>query len=248
MIAYVLAATCISSVGAALLATIIGTKRLKRFARPLSLIATGLLITLSFTHVLPHAMEGDAPLHSIGLTAWATVMVLIALEMFLNTFHHHGHDSTLPHQAMAQGGSGLLSGTALHTFCDGFMIASAIMVDPHLGLAVTIAIMAHEIPQQLGDYIILLECGMSTLAAYVVNIIALVFTTAGGLMAYFILDKVENLLPYALAISASSFIYVSLSDLLPRLNKSDSKKTMLKRYVFLLTGAAIAMLISHHPH
>lgn len=247
MIFYLLIATTISSILAATLATIIGTVRLQKFSRPLSLTATGLLITLSFTHLLPEAMEGGIALHNIGITCWATVMILIASEMFLSSLHHHSHNEAMK-EAMKNGATGLLSGTALHTFGDGVMIASAFLVDPTLGFAVAIAIMAHEVPQQLGDYVILLECGLSRLGAYTINATSFIATSTGGLLGYFILDRVENLLPYALAISASSFIYVSLSDLLPRLKKDDGKHKMGWRFSFLMLGSIIAIILSHMPH
>ena len=247
MIVYLLIATTISSILAATLVTIIGTIRLQKFSRPLSLTATGLLITLSFTHLLPEAMESDVELHNIGIACWASIMILIASEMFLSSFHHHSHNKTMQ-EAMQNGATGLLSGTALHTFGDGVMIASAFLVDPTLGFAVAIAIMAHEIPQQLGDYVILLECGMSRIAAYSINATSFIATSTGGILGYFILDRVENLLPYALAISASSFIYVSLSDLLPRLKKDDGKHKMGWRFSFLILGSIIAMSLSHIHH
>lgn len=248
MIFYLIIATTISSIVSAIIATIIGTKRLQQFSKPLSLVATGLLITLSFTHLLPEAMEGDVNLHYIGITCLITVLILIASEMFLSSIHkHHDHNDSL-HEAMQNGATGIVSGTALHTFGDGVMIASAFLVNPHLGFAVTTAIMIHEIPQQLGDYVILLECGLSRLKAYCINATALIFTTLGGILGYFILERVENLLPYALAISATSFIYVALSDLLPRLKKLDENTKKISRFSFLLLGVFIAMLISHVHH
>lgn len=221
---------------------------LDRLARPLSLTATGLLIALSLSHMLPEAMEEAADPHLAGFCALGTVMLLIGIEMFFNAghSHHHGPDRPLPHAMMADGGLGILAGTALHTFVDGVMIAAAFAVDRGLGLAAAAAIFAHELPQELGDYALLLQCGLNRTQAFAVNLTSLCCCTAGALSSSLVIDHIEGLLPYVLSVSAASFIYVALSDLLPRLRRSDNRRLMLRRYAFLCLGVVLALLISHH--
>lgn len=251
-------AATVSSLCAILCILLTGTQRISRMARPLSLMATGLLITLALTHILPEAMHEAADPHTAGMVCFVTVMVLIFVEMFFNTGHSHHHhpdlsactSSAAPNGKEGQTGTGgalgLIAGTGLHTFCDGIMLAAAFAADPHVGLAVTMGILAHELPQEIGDYALLLTLGFSRSQAFVINITALLCMLTGALSFSYLIGRVEWLLPYALSVSAASFMYVALSDLLPRLNRSEDKKRMLRRYAFLLAGAVLALLISHH--
>ncbi len=244
MLILVIAACAIAAPAAAAAAALIGTRRLQLFSRPLGCMAAGLHLTISLTHLLPEAME-DADklglkLHAMGLILWGTMFALIILEMCLSP-HHSAHAT-----AMSQGGFGLLAGTALHTFCDGIVIASAFSVSPRLGFAAAFAICCHEIPQQLGDYVILLDCGMQRLNAFCVNLIAFIMCVTGGVLGHFILESVHDLVPIALAISAASFMYVALSDLLPRLRASDRPLTLVRNISFLTLGSLLALAISHH--
>ena len=113
-------------------------------------------------------------------------------------------------------------------------------------MAVTAAILIHEVPQEIGDYVILLDCGMTRTQAFSISFISGCGAFCGAVLGYFLLDTVKGLLPYALAVSASSFIYVSLCDLLPRLYKSQNQQKMIYRFFFLLLGVIAALLISHH--
>lgn len=236
-------AASISSLSAIAALLLIGRVRIERVAKPLSLMATGLLIALALSHMVPEAMHEAADPHLAGLCALCAVLVLVLIEMFFNA--GHGHHSHAP-QALANGGLGILAGTALHTFCDGVMIAAAFAVDQGLGIAVTAAIFAHELPQELGDYALMLHCGMSRRQAFSVNLTALVFSVSGALCASLMIEQIEGLLPYVLSVAAASFIYVSLADLLPRLKQSDNLLLMAKRCGFLLLGVALALAISHH--
>lgn len=239
MFYYLIPSAVIAPFAAAFIILITGSKRLENFAKPLSLIAVGLLITISLSHLLPEAMEESLNPHSIGFTVLIAVLVLIGIEMFFNS---HSHKENV----LSKGAAGLLCGTFLHAFCDGIILVSSYLVDIHLGLAVTAAILIHEVPQEIGDYVILLDCGMSRTQAFSISLISGCGAICGAILGYFLLDTVKGLLPYALAVSASSFIYVSLCDLLPRLYKSQNQQKMLYRFFFLLIGVIAALLISHH--
>lgn len=239
MFYYLIPSAVIAPLAAAFIILITGSKRLENFAKPLSLIAVGLLITISLSHLLPEAMEESTDPHSIGFTVLIAVLVLIAVEMFFNS---HSHKEN----ALSKGAAGLLCGTFLHAFCDGIILVSSYLVDIHLGMAVTAAILIHEVPQEIGDYVILLDCGMTRTQAFSISFISGCGTFCGAVLGYFLLDTVKGLLPYALAVSASSFIYVSLCDLLPRLYKSQNQQKMIYRFFFLLLGVIAALLISHH--
>ena len=239
MFYYLIPSAILSPLIAALIILLTGSKRLENLAKPLSLIAVGLLITISLSHLLPEAMEESTDPHTIGFTVLIAVLVLIAVEMFFNSHNHKEN-------ALSKGAAGLLCGTFLHAFCDGIILVSSYLVDIHLGMAVTAAILIHEVPQEIGDYVILLDCGMSRTQAFSISFISGCGAFCGAVLGYFLLDTVKGLLPYALAVSASSFIYVSLCEVLPRLYKSENQQKMIYRFFFLLIGVIAALLISHH--
>lgn len=399
-------ATMTPALCSALVITLIPPFFLSKIGKALSLMATGLLLTLSFTHLLPEALEGGADLHLIGLVVWGTIMVLIGLEMFFNSNHqrtscpvcaaelqvrHAGHlfphlqrnnnnnnnnqdqnqalgsitsirpfngdltdalqpinprfvpvlDSSAHHEdtdisihcsccaplhdscyssvhcptcsadhthkhpqehehthdhalastnafnahshnlgtlhhwghshefslhssdieaiqrqaahqegsiktALTQGGAPILAGSIFHAMCDGIVIASAFALNSSVGIAITSAILAHELPQQLSNYVLMLSLGMNRLQGYIVNLVSLTGSLMGGLIFALILEQAKQVLPFALAIAAGSFIYVALSDILPRLNRPESKRLMGINYSCLLLGAILAMILSHH--
>ena len=241
MLYYLIPAAVISPICAALIIVFSGSGRLHNLAKPLSMVAVGLLITISLTHLLPEAMEESADPHSIGFIVLIAVLILIGLEMFFNAGHSHSHQNPL-----GKGAAGLLCGTGLHAFCDGVILSGAYLTDVHLGIAVTTAILIHEVPQEIGDYVILLDCGFNQKQAYLISVISASGALIGALAGFSLLDTIHDLLPYALAISAASFIYVSLSDLLPRLNCAGSEQKMFYRFIYLLLGVILALLISSH--
>ncbi len=231
----------------AFLCAISGSKLLPKIAPVLSLIAAGFILALGLGHVLPEAMEHSEP-HYIGLTALITVLALTLFEMLFSSKHQHQgqcHHSQNA-QALAQGGAALVSGTVLHTLCDGVIIASAYMSDIHVGMAVTLAVIMHEIAHELGDYALMLTLGMTKKGAFIINIAALSGTLIGAIAAMLLLSGFEDLLPYALAMSAASFIYVSLSDLLPRLRKAGTAPQALLRFSLVLAGAILCLLLAAH--
>lgn len=343
MISSILLASILPACISVLVISLIPAKILGKMGRALSLIATGLLLTISLTHLIPEAMEEASEPHYIGLVMWGTVFALIFLEMYFtgklqkhdgttcncpchilqqpianrnlmnpnygnpqvnedgsaktsnfeikglrpqgapipehvhleNHCHHgiaqhfgHDHDFNLHgteiqqakdlakanlqqgknnfKQAFAQGAAAILSGVGLHALCDGVVIASSFMIDFKVGAAITAAIIFHEVPQQLSNYVLMLTFGMSKFQGFIVNAIAACGAIVGSLLFYFILDQIHGLLPYALAISGACFVYVALSDILPRLNKTLVQQKTILRCAYLFLGAVLAMLLSHH--
>ena len=384
MLGSIVVAALFPAAAAALVISLIPPRILGITGKALSLVATGLLLTLSLTHLLPEAIEEGSDIHDIGLTILVTIMVLVAIEMFFNSNHHsqtcpvcaaneqtktyakehnfhpndkidtnakdksvansmitsivkplnaandtlsksaafdaahkascsdpncschHEHDhyhqhapasvcscgqvhtidpehpdkrSTLHHlghshgfdlrgrdfvdatrradenaalgkgsikEGLSNGGAPILAGSLFHSICDGIVLASSFMVDFNVGVAVTAAIIAHEMPQQLSNYVLMLNFGMSRKQGFIVNLTAMLGSLIGAIVFYNILDKAENILPFALAVAGGSFIYVALSDILPRINRPDNKRMMVISYSYLVIGAAIAMMLSHH--
>lgn len=144
--------------------------------------------------------------------------------------HHHEHD---------QGRSGMMImiGDTFHNFVDGILIAAAFMADTQLGLVTALAIIAHEIPQEVGDFLILLHSGYSKKQALLFNMLSSLATMFGGLLAYYALQAVQGWIPYILSLAAASMLYVAVADLIPGLHKRTAMKDTLQQISLILLGA-----------
>lgn len=242
----IILACSISAVISFLLCLILGQKLIVRYSKPLSLIAVGFLVCLSVSHIIPEAMEQSDP-HQIGICILIAILALTFFEMLcFNNHDLHDLDCHGARQALKNGAAPILIGSFLHTFCDGLVIASAFLASKNLGIAVTIAVLCHEIAHELGDYAIMLDCGMNNRQAYVVNLTALSGCVLGGLLGALILNNLKEAIPYALALSGASFLYVSLCDLLPRLKNCDNKKKVILRIFYILIGVLLSLVIASH--
>jgi len=189
--------------------------------------ATGTLLGAALLGLLPHALE-DFPSddnHIIPLTLLAGLLGFFLLEKLVLWRHCHvdhcevhvpdGHD----HGHRPSTGTMILIGDSLHNFLDGILIAGAFLTDVHLGIVTSLAVAAHEIPQEVGDFAILLHSGFSRGRAFLYNVITSLTTVAGGVLAWLALQQTTALLPYILTVAASSFIYIAVADLIPTLHQ-----------------------------
>lgn len=138
----------------------------------------------------------------------------------------------------------ILVGDGIHNVLDGVLIAAAFMTDVHLGIVTALAVFAHEIPQEIGDLAILLHGGMSRRRALTLNLLTSLTSVLGGLIAYFALDSFTHVLPYALAIAASSFLYIAVADLIPGLHRRVDPRSAVRQLVFILLGM-LAIYLGH---
>ncbi|HKO69247.1 MAG TPA: ZIP family metal transporter [Burkholderiaceae bacterium] len=210
-------------------------------------VSAGLLLATAVTHLLPEAFKGEADPFSLG---WAILIGILGffllekLSLLHHTHHHegdlhrhdHGHDA----KEAGRGGVPILVGDAFHNFADGVVIAGAFLVDIKLGVAATLAVMAHEIPHEVGDFMILLNAGFTRRRAFMFNLLSGMSAVLGGVIGYFVLETMEALLPYALALAAASFIYIALSDLLPEMIRRSSLSKSLPEVGLVLLGVLIA--------
>jgi zinc and cadmium transporter len=186
--------------------------------------AIGALLGAAFLEVIPHAFEhGDA--HRTALTVLAGIFVFFVLEKLVLWRHCHtedceGHE---PHAGAehAGGRSGMLImvGDTVHNFIDGVLIAGAFLESTQLGVITALAIVAHEIPQEVGDFLILLHSGYAKTKALVLNLFSSLAAVAGGMVGFFTLQAVQGLVQPLLGIVAASMIYVAVADLIPGLHK-----------------------------
>lgn len=177
------------------------------------------------------------------------------LEKFaiLRHSHHHegdGHHHPHGHDAQEAGKSGwmILVGDGLHNFTDGILIAAAFLTDPHLGIVTGLAIIAHEIPQEIGDFIVLLNAGFSRCRAYIYNLLSSLMAVIGGVLGYFTLESASNLIPYVLVVASSGFIYIAVSDLMPQMQRRATLRETIPQLILISIGVLIVLyLTGHHP-
>ncbi|HEX5371772.1 MAG TPA: ZIP family metal transporter, partial [Aquabacterium sp.] len=221
---YILLATLLGGVVSVVLAAALSAPLLGLIVRHLVSLSTGVLLGTALLHVLPEAFQTHAPPDALFLTLLGGLMFFFLLEKaeLYRHGHHHEHDDHHHHhgfdqQQAGRGGLSVLVGDSIHNFCDGVLIAGAFLLDPQLGVVTSLAIIAHEIPQEVGDYIVLLNAGFSRAKALVYNALSGLASVLGGVLGYLIVGPWEALFPYLLVAASSSFIYVAVADLLPQL-------------------------------
>jgi len=233
--------------------------------------AIGALLAVAFWGLIPEAFQHAKPdqIQLLSGTILAGILGFFVLEKLLIWRHchfgeceahgddehqhpenyQHDHDThSLGHGAKTAG-IFIILGDSIHNFVDGVLIAAAFLMDPHLGIVTSLAVATHEIPQEVGDFAILLQSGYSQRKALFYNVLSSLTTVVGGVLAYFSLETLHEKLPYFLALAASSFIYIAVADLIPSLHKRTDIKTSLQQIT--LIGAGVALIctlqnIAHH--
>lgn len=196
--------------------------------------ATGTLLGAAFLGMIPTSLA-HAPALNISATVLAGLVVFFILEKLVIWRHCHDADCKAHGH---QGGSLILLGDAFHNFVDGVVIAAAFLTSVPLGIATALAVIAHEIPQELGDFAILLHSGLSKVRAFTYNLFSSLTTLPGVIIGWFWLAEVREAIPYVLAISAASFIYIAVADLVPGLHRHTTLKSSLSQLVLILAGIA----------
>jgi zinc and cadmium transporter len=226
---------------AAALTVAVGTHRIN----VLISYAIGALLGAAFLEILPHALERGDP-HRMAATVLFGILAFFLLEKLVLWRHCH-HDHCEAHDAQApahdHGRSGLLIlvGDTFHNFVDGILIAAAFLESTELGIVTALAIIAHEIPQEVGDYLILLHSGYSRARALAFNLLSSLATLAGALLAYFALSRLTEWIPTLLGLGAASMIYIAVADLIPGLHKRTELKATVQQ--MLLIGLGVLSIV-----
>lgn len=208
-------------------------------------LSVGLMLATSLLHALPEAFESGASARSLLATMLAGLFTFFLIEKTSTVRNSRGHKhvGTIPARAHDHGRSGgmVLIGESLHNFSDGILIAAAFLADPRLGLVTGLAIIAHEVPQRIGDFLVLLSNGFSHRRAVGLNLLSSSMAMAGGLAGYLALHRASGLIPYVLAFSSSGFIYIALSNLMPQmLSRTTVSETIPQA---LLIGLGISVVV-----
>jgi zinc and cadmium transporter len=200
--------------------------------------AAGTLLGAALLGLLPHALE-RAPMMPILGTVLAGIVLFFGLEKLVLWRHCHDPACDL-HKAA---GPLILLGDALHNFVDGVVIAAAFIAAVPLGVATAIAVIAHEVPQEVGDFAILLESGYARLKALTLNTLSSLATLLGALLGWLALDVIEEAMPTILALSAASFLYIATADLIPHLHQRPGPAASLTQGLGLLAGIGTILLM-----
>ena len=193
--------------------------------------AVGAMLGAAFLHLLPEAFMQADSIEALFATTLAGLLAFFLLEKaaLWRHLHHHGEDMHGHAHGEARKkpvATLIVVGDGFHNFVDGVLIASAFVTDPVLGVAAAVALIAHEVPQEVGDFMVLLDCGLSRSRALMLNLASSATAIVGGVAGYYAFENAQHLTPYVLALAASSFIYIAVADLIPGLHRAmDARST-----------------------
>lgn len=221
----------------------------RRSTATLVAFAAGVMLASALLDILPEAFAGVEA--GAGQALFATLLAgllgFFALERLALWRHAHANCVVDEGEQQAEVAAPLvLIGDAFHNFVDGLLIAAAFLADPMLGATTTLAVVAHEIPQELGDFVLLLNAGWSRRKAFLANAASSLTSVLGGVLGYFALDGAEQFLPYVLTIAAASFIYIAVADLLPLLHRQRSSFAL--QSVLIGLGVMVVPLVGQWVH
>jgi zinc and cadmium transporter len=203
--------------------------------------AIGALLGAVFLEVLPHAFELTNNIHQLTASILFGILLFFVLEKLVLWRHCHAedceaHDAHSHTDDHGRSGMMIMIGTTFHNLVDGVIIAAAFLADIKLGLVTALAIIAHEIPQEVSDFVILLHSGYSKQQALAINLLSSVAMLVGGVLAYFALQSLQQAVPILLGIAAASMIYVAVADLIPGLHKRPQLRATLEQVVLIGLG------------
>lgn len=242
MLAKILIATLIISSGSLIGLLILSASDgfLKKILLYLVSLSAGTLMGGAMFHLLPESIE------KLGNTipfyvAVSSFLLFFLIEKLLRWHHCHDQDCK-KHDHQSLGYLNLI-GDLVHNFIDGLVIAATFLFNPGIGITTTLAIGIHEIPQEIGDFGVLLHSGFNKQKALIANLAVSLSVVLGGIVGYFSVRSVQSLIPYLLPFAAGGFLYISASDLMPEIKKEvQPRKTLLSLFMFLV-GLAIMLLL-----
>jgi zinc and cadmium transporter len=205
--------------------------------------AVGALLGAVFLDILPHAFSMTESPERIAATILFGILIFFVLEKLVLWRHCHveqceAHEALPAQHDHGRSGMMIMVGDTFHNFVDGILIAAAFLADKQLGLVTSIAIIAHEVPQEVGDFLVLLHSGYTKRYAFVLNVLSSLAMMVGGVLAYFALQTMQQWIPSLLALAAASMIYVSVADLIPGLHRRPEIRDTLEQAILIAAGIA----------
>jgi zinc and cadmium transporter len=231
-------------------------------------LAAGALLATAFMHLLPEAFESriePGVLFAVLLFGLVFFFLLDKAELWHHGHEHnhdghghphghaahaHGHDAghAHPERPRTAGGWSVLTGDSVHCFGDGVLIASAFVADLRLGVLAAVAVLAHEVPHHIGDLVVLRQSSANSRAALIKVSLAGTMTALGGLVGWWLVERLAGFLPYFLVVAGSSFVYVALADLIPQLQRRLSARQTLTQVAWLVAGIVLVTAVSRLAH
>ncbi len=200
--------------------------------------AVGVLLAAAFLHLLPEAFMQTDSIEGLFAVTLAGILAFFLLEKAALWRHRHEEASAQGHAGHRRTGTLIVVGDGFHNLVDGVLIAAAFLTDVKLGVATTIAIVVHEIPQEVGDFVVLLHSGYTRRKALLVNFASSLASVGGGIAGYFALAGAQSALPYVLVLAAASFIYIAVADLIPGLHRSNDVRSTAWQIALIAAGVA----------
>ena len=254
--------TLLAGIGSVWLAALLSFGVLARYTQHMLSLAAGALLATAFMHLLPEAFESQVGAHDLFVTLLIGLVFFFLLDKAELWHHghehhhaheqhdhhdHHDHNHHEGHNAKA-GTWAVLTGDSVHCFGDGVLIASAFMADIRLGVIASMAVLAHEVPHHMGDLMVLRSATSNRRAALIKVSLAGAVTALGGLVGFWLVEQLQDYLPYFLVVASSSFVYVALADLIPQLQTRLSARETAAQIGWLLVGIALVTWVSGLAH
>ncbi len=252
---WIVLATGLGGLLSVLIAAGLTVALLSKIVHHLVSLSAGVLLATALLDVLPEAFSGKASPQALFATLLGGLLFFFLLEkaeLYRHSHHHEGdehhHTQGFDRQQAGRGGWSVIMGDSIHNFCDGIIIAAAFLTDFRLGVVTSLAIIAHEIPQEVGDYIVLLNAGFTRGRALFFNAVSGMAAVVGGVIGYYVVGPWQSLFPYLLVIASSSFIYVAVADLIPQLQHRLTLKETVAQLSWLAAGLGIVLLAITQLH
>ncbi|TAG01440.1 MAG: ZIP family metal transporter [Burkholderiales bacterium] len=250
MLLWIIAACAVGGVASVIIASVLVFRCKAHWVGRLIAFAAGTMLASALLDILPEAIAASkGNYQGVTITLFVGVLAFYFLERAAIWRHAHTSHSS------SEGDLGgapwvILLGDGVHNFVDGVLIAAAFLVDPWVGVTTAFAVAAHELPQELGDTVLLLSAGWSKKKVVFANAMSGLACVVGGIVGYFALAGLQSALPYVLTIAAASFIYIAMVDLLPLLHRRHRIDGFLAQSGLLAAGvvcvAVIGELLHHH--
>jgi zinc and cadmium transporter len=255
-LAYILMATLAGGLLSVAIAAALTQALLGRLVKHLVSLSAGVLLGTALLHVMPEAFESQASAHELFLCLLGGLLFFFLLEkveLYRHSHHHEGdghhHHHHFDAEQAGRGGLAVLLGDSIHNFCDGVLIAAAFLADPALGWVTAGAVVLHEIPQEVGDYLVLLNAGFTRKRALTYNALSGLASVVGGVLGYWLMKPFEPLLPYLMVVASSSFIYVAVADLIPQMQRRLPMRETLQQLTWISLGLGLTVLAAFgHSH
>jgi zinc and cadmium transporter len=268
-LAWIVGFTLLGGVAGVLLASLflLVPENSRRHALPFMVaFATGALLAAALLGLLPEAIELAGPDNygKVGLSLLGGIALFFVLEKLVlwrhcheddcethspEPAHDHGHGHGHHDAHRRAPGVMIIFGDTMHNALDGVLIAAAFLIDVNLGIMTGLAVLAHEVPSEVGNFAIMLHSGMTRARAFAWNLFSALGSVLGGVLGYLALSRLQPILPYALGVSAASLLYVAVADLIPGLHRRVGTRDSVLQVILIAAGVALVALVEHlNPH